>query len=98
MDKTGRNGLRVGDISSPDFNDRYDRLINKHKHLLAAHDFEYDLKDLESAWFESIKTLKSFQHIDSEHYLHQALKAEKKILAEGAQGTLLDIDFGSYPL
>ena len=58
MDKTGRNGLRVGDISAPDFNDRYDRLINKHKHILAVHDFEYDLTDLESAWFESIKTLK----------------------------------------
>ena len=97
MDKTGRNGLRVGDISAPDFKDRYDRLINKHKHLLAAHDFEYDLKDLESSWFESIETLKFFDHIDSEHYLHQAQKAGKKILAEGAQGTLLDIDFGSYP-
>ena len=97
MDKTGRNGLRVGDISAPDFKDRYVRLINKHKHLLAAHDFEYGLTDLESAWFESIELLKSFEHIDSEHYLHQAQKAGKKILAEGAQGTLLDIDFGSYP-
>ena len=97
MDKTGRNGLRVGDISAPDFKDRYDRLINKHKHLLAAHDFEYDLKDLESLWFESIETLKFFDHIDSEHYVHQAQKDGKKILAEGAQGTLLDIDFGSYP-
>ena len=97
MDKTGRNGLRVGDISAPDFKNRYERLINKHKILLAAHDFEYDLKDLEIAWFESIEKLKSFRHIDSEHYVHQAIKAEKKILAEGAQGTLLDIDFGSYP-
>ena len=97
MDKTGRNGLRVGDISAPDFKERYDRLVNKHKHLLAPHDFEYDLTDLESTWFESIEILKSFQHIDSEHYVHQSQKAGKKILAEGAQGTLLDIDFGSYP-
>ena len=97
MDKTGRNGLRVGDISSPDFKDRYDRLVNKHKQLLAAHDFEFNLIDLESSWFESIETLKLFQHIDSEHYIHQAQKSGKKILAEGAQGTLLDIDFGSYP-
>ena len=97
MDKTGRNGLRVGDISSADFKDRYERLTNKHKLLLAAHDFEYNLTDLELAWFESIEILKSFQHIDSEHYIHQAIKSKKKILAEGAQGTLLDIDFGSYP-
>ena len=97
MDKTGRNGLRVGDISATDFKDRYDRLVNKHKHLLVAHDFDYDLSDLETAWFESIEILKSFKHIDSEQYVHQAQKSGKKILAEGAQGTLLDIDFGSYP-
>ena len=97
MDKTGRNGLRVGDISAVDFKDRYNRLVNKHKHLLVGHDFEYDLSDLESAWFESIEILKSFKHIDSEQYVHKAQKSGKKILAEGAQGTLLDIDFGSYP-
>ena len=97
MDKTGRNGLRVGDISAIDFKDRYDRLVNKHKHLLVNHDFDYDLSDLETAWFESIEILKSFKHIDSEQYVHKAQKSGKKILAEGAQGTLLDIDFGSYP-
>lgn len=97
MDKTGRNGLRVGDITAPDFKERYDKLVNKHKQLLAAHDFEYDLAALEPAWFEGVEVLRSFTHIDSEHYLHQAQKSGKKILAEGAQGTLLDIDFGSYP-
>ena len=97
MDKTGRNGLRVGDISAIDFKDRYDRLVNKHKHLLVSHDFDYDLSNLETAWFESIEVLKSFKHIDSEQYVHKAQKSGKKILAEGAQGTLLDIDFGSYP-
>ncbi len=97
MDKTGRNGLRVGDISAPDFKDRYDRLVNKHKNLLAVHNFEYDLTDLETAWFKSIETLKLFQHIDSENFIHKSIKSGSKILAEGAQGTLLDIDFGSYP-
>jgi adenylosuccinate synthase len=97
MDKTGRNGLRIGDLSAADFQDRYDRLVTKHKHLLAAHDLDFDLTELESDWFKSIEVLKQFNHIDSEHYLHQAQKSGKKILAEGAQGTLLDIDFGSYP-
>lgn len=97
MDKTGRNGLRVGDITAPDFKERYDKLVNKHKQLLAAHNFEYDLSALEPAWFEGIEVLRSFTHIDSEHYLYEAQKSGKKILAEGAQGTLLDIDFGSYP-
>ena len=97
MDKTGRNGLRVGDLSAADFHDRYDRLVAKHKQLLATHDLDFDLTELESDWFKSIEVLKQFNHIDSEHYLHQAQKSGKKILAEGAQGTLLDIDFGSYP-
>lgn len=97
MDKTGRNGLRVGDITADDFKARYDKLVNKHKKMLAAYDFEYDLAELEVAWFEGIEVLRSFIHIDSEHYLYEAHKQGKKILAEGAQGTLLDIDFGSYP-
>ena len=97
MDKTGRNGLRVGDISSSNFNEKYKKLKNKHIELLKFYDFEYNLEELESKWFKSLNTLKSFSHIDSEHYIHKALKSGKKILAEGAQGTLLDIDFGSYP-
>ena len=97
MDKTGRNGLRVGDVSSINFEEKYNKLKNKHIELLKFYDFEYDLEELESKWFESLNTLKKFKHIDSEHYIHQALKNGKKLLAEGAQGTLLDIDFGSYP-
>ena len=97
MDKTGRNGLRVGDVSSINFEEKYNKLKNKHIELLKFYDFEYNLEELESKWFESLNTLKKFTHIDSEHYIHQALKNGKKLLAEGAQGTLLDIDFGSYP-
>ena len=97
MDKTGRNGLRVGDINSIDFNLKYNKLKNKHLQLLKFYDFEYNLEELETTWMNSLKILKKFKHIDSEHYIHQSLKEGKKILAEGAQGTLLDIDFGSYP-
>ena len=97
MDKTGRNGLRVGDVRSINFEEKYKKLKNKHIELLKFYDFEYNLEELESKWFESLNTLKKFKHIDSEHYIHQALKNGKKLLAEGAQGTLLDIDFGSYP-
>ena len=97
MDKTGRNGLRVGDISSVDFKARYEKLKQKHIQLLNFYDFKYELEKLEIAWFASLATLKSFDHIESEHYIHNALKENKKILAEGAQGALLDIDFGSYP-
>ena len=97
MDKTGRNGLRVGDISDSNFKEKYEKLKRKHIQILNFYDFEYELKELETTWFASLATLKSFDHIESEHYIHTALKENKKILAEGAQGTLLDIDFGSYP-
>ena len=97
MDKTGRNGLRVGDIKSKSFNEKYTKLKNKHIELLKFFDFEYKLDELENRWFESLETLKKFKHIESEHYLHKSIRDGKKILAEGAQGTLLDIDFGSYP-
>ena len=97
MDKTGRNGLRVGDISSPDFDKKYEKLKSKHIQILNFYDYKYDLDKLEAIWFESLLTLKKYKHIDSEHYIHNAIKEEKKILAEGAQGALLDIDFGSYP-
>ena len=97
MDKTGRNGLRVGDISAPDFKEKYEKLKRKHVQILNFYDFEYELEELETAWFESLNTLKKYKHIESEHYIHNAIKEGKKILAEGAQGTLLDVDFGSYP-
>ena len=97
MDKTGRNGLRVGDISLSDFKDRYNKLFEKHSRLLENDFHGFDIQQLEIEFFEGIELLKEFTHIDSEHFLHQAIKSGKKILAEGAQGTLLDIDFGSYP-
>ena len=97
MDKTGRNGLRVGDVNSSNFNEKYEKLKNKHIELLKFYDFEYNLEELELIWFKSLDTLKKFKHIDSEHFIHEALKNGEKLLAEGAQGTLLDIDFGSYP-
>lgn len=97
MDKTGRNGLRVGDIILPDFKEKYNNLLNKHLELLKQYDFEFNLEEFEAGWFEGIEILKSFKLIDSEHYLNSLLKDGKTVLAEGAQGTLLDIDFGSYP-
>ena len=97
MDKTGRNGLRVGDISSPDFMHKYTNLVGKHKQLLAFYDYAYHLEQLEFEWFESIEFLKKIPQIDSDYYLDEALSKGKTILAEGAQGSLLDIDFGTYP-
>ena len=97
MDKTGRNGLRVGDINSPHFKELYLNLVEKHKQLLKHYDFEYNLAELESPWFAGIEKLNTLQHIESEHYINRELALGKSILAEGAQGSLLDIDFGSYP-
>ena len=98
MDKTGRNGLRVGDIFSENFKEKYQILVDKHIGILSHYDgFEYDLNSLEAPWLESLETLKSLEAVDSEHFLNKALLEGKKILAEGAQGTMLDIDFGTYP-
>ena len=97
MDKTGRNGIRIGDISLPNFKDKYNALVEKHKQMLAHHNFEYDLTSIEPEWFAAIESLKKIQQIESEHYINDAYKNNKAILAEGAQGSLLDIDFGSYP-
>ena len=97
MDKTGRNGLRIGDILSENFTEKYNTLVEKHKKMLSHFQFEYSLDEMEAAWFEGIEVLKTLTFIDSENYLHKAIREDKKILAEGAQGSLLDIDFGSYP-
>jgi adenylosuccinate synthase len=98
MDKTGRNGLRVGDIFLPNFMDKYRALVEKHENMLKHYDgFEYNLAELEGPWMEGINVLRSLTAVDSEQYLNDAMKAGKKILAEGAQGTMLDIDFGTYP-
>ena len=98
MDKTGRNGLRVGDIFTPNFKDKYNALVEKHLGILKHHEgFTYDLAELEGPWMEGIETLRGLVAVDSEHYLNEALKSGKRVLAEGAQGTMLDIDFGTYP-
>lgn len=98
MDKTGRNGLRVGDIFMANFKEKYDALVEKHINILKHFEgFSYDLAEMEPAWFEGIEVLRNLTAVDSEHYLNEALKSGKRVLAEGAQGTLLDIDFGTYP-
>ncbi|MGE0568956.1 MAG: adenylosuccinate synthase [Bacteroidia bacterium] len=97
MDKTGRNGLRIGDIETNEFKEKYQALVDKHKQLLGFYQFEYNLEELEPTWFEAIEYLKNFQFIDTEHYVNEAIAKGKNVLAEGAQGSLLDIDFGSYP-
>lgn len=95
-DKVSRNGIRVGDILH-NFDQKYAVAKAKHQQILHSLNYEYDLTELEKAWFEGIEYLKQFELIDSEHVINNFLKEGKTILAEGAQGTMLDIDFGSYP-
>ncbi len=99
MDKTGRNGIRVGDLEMDNWKDKYRALANKHVAMIDfyAAEIEYDLDELEAEFFASLKVLKSLTFIDSEEFIYQAQKDGKTILAEGAQGSLLDIDFGTYP-
>ncbi|NND62320.1 MAG: adenylosuccinate synthase [Flavobacteriaceae bacterium] len=99
MDKTGRNGIRVGDTELSNWKEKYRALANKHEAMIDfyAAKIEYDLKELETEFFAAVEVLKELTFIDSEEYLHQAQKSGKSILAEGAQGSLLDIDFGTYP-
>ncbi|WP_430613341.1 adenylosuccinate synthase [Flavobacterium sp. JP2137] len=99
MDKTGRNGLRVGDIELADFKERYTALAEKHQSMITFHDVElqYNLQELEEEFFTAIEQLKKLTFIDSEEYINNAMKEGKSILAEGAQGSMLDIDFGTYP-
>lgn len=95
-DKVSRNGLRVGDILN-NFEEKYKLAVDRHIEILKHYDFDYNLPELEKAWFEGIECIKKFELIDSEHFINQAINSGKKVLAEGAQGTMLDIDFGSYP-
>ncbi len=99
MDKTGRNGIRVGDILASNWEEKYKRLSLKHLNMLKSYNIsiDYDLNGLESEFFSSIENLKKFKLVDSEQYLIDAQKEGSKILAEGAQGSLLDVDFGTYP-
>lgn len=102
MDKTGRNGLRVGDALEIDFQKKYEVLKAKHIHLLSGFSAHFilddeELKKMEETFFKGLEQIRMLTVVDSEHYIHQALQNGKKVLAEGAQGALLDIDFGSYP-
>lgn len=104
-DKTARRGLRVGDMMSPDFKNRYENLKARHLQEIKNLDFDLDtlvidgmsFAEYEKAWFDSIDFMKKFQVVESEYYINNALGDGKKILAEGAQGSMLDVDFGSYP-
>ena len=97
MDKTGRNGLRVGDILLPDFKERYEALKEKHFVMLRQYDFEYNIEAYEKEWFKGIESLKRFQFVDSEIVANRYMAEDVSILAEGAQGSMLDIEFGTYP-
>lgn len=98
MDKTGRNGLRVGDVVSPNFQEKYETLKQKHLMLLGQYpDVEFDLEGEEKKWMDSLALLRSLNLVDCEYFINQALAEGKSILAEGAQGSMLDIDFGTYP-
>lgn len=97
MDKTGRNGLRMGDINLPDFKDRYDRLVEKHKSILSHYGEIADFSEREQQFLDAVEFLRNIPLVDGEHLVNRMLSEGKSVLAEGAQGTLLDIDFGSYP-
>ena len=89
--------MRIGDIETNEFKEKYDTLVEKHKQILSFYNYEYNLQELEPVWFEAIEFLKQLQFSETEHYINSAIKDGKRVLAEGAQGSLLDVDFGSYP-
>jgi adenylosuccinate synthase len=99
MDKTGRNGFRIGDLEYDNWKEKYQSLSNKHLKMIDFYDVDlhFDLEELESEFFEAIDILRTLTFIDSEEYINNAISNGKSILAEGAQGSLLDIDFGTYP-
>ncbi len=96
-DKAGRNGLRAGEIKSGDFMDMYRERLRNHLAILKNYDFSFDLNDYESGWFEGVALMKRFRIINTEYLINDLMAKGKRVLAEGAQGTMLDIDFGSYP-
>jgi adenylosuccinate synthase len=96
-DKTSRNGLRVGEILKENFRQEYNDHLSSHLNILRSYDFKFDLKEYEKGWFEGIEMLKKFQIENTEYLVNELAGKGKKILAEGAQGTMLDVDFGSYP-
>jgi len=96
-DKTSRNGLRVGDILRKNFRQIYDDHVNDHMTILKSYNFKFDIKEYENEWFEGLELLKKFPIINTEYLINHLAHDGKRILAEGAQGTMLDVDFGSYP-
>ena len=97
QDKIGRVGLRVGDILESDFEDRYNKLVERHRKTVQFYGKELELGDQEQVFFEAVAYLKTLQLVDSEYMINDAIRSGKRILAEGAQGALLDVDFGTYP-
>ncbi len=97
MDKTGRNGLRIGDILTDNFAERFQTLKNKHKEMLKQYDFQYNAEEKEQEWMEAIEYMKGFKIVDGAYEVNSYINNGKAVLAEGAQGSLLDVDFGSYP-
>ncbi|MFT2010421.1 adenylosuccinate synthase [Pontibacter sp. 13R65] len=97
QDKIGRVGLRVGDIVAPDFKDRYNKLLERHRKMVEFYGQQLDLGDQEAIFFEAVDYLRTLKLVDSEYMINEAMKNGERILAEGAQGSLLDVDFGTYP-
>ncbi len=97
MDKTGRNGLRVGDLLRKDFRNEYDKLRSKHQQLLDNFDFQEDISQWESDFFEALEFLKGLNIVNGEYFINEQISQGKRILAEGAQGSMLDVDFGTFP-
>jgi len=96
-DKISRNGLRVGDILKPDLRKLYDERIQRHLMILKSYNFSFELEDYEKGWFEGIELIRQFRIADTEYLVNQLAADGRKVLAEGAQGTMLDVDFGTYP-
>ncbi|HBE41842.1 MAG TPA: adenylosuccinate synthase [Bacteroidales bacterium] len=96
-DKAGRNGLRAGDILMPGFRELYNERLKNHLLILKNYDFSFDQEEYEAGWFEGIEMMKKFRIINTEYFINNLISSGKRMLAEGAQGTMLDIDFGSYP-
>lgn len=97
MDKTGRNGLRVGDLLSVDFQKKYQQLRKKHQQILDNFSFDEDISEAENEFFEALEFLKALKIVNGEYFINDAITNGKKILAEGAQGSMLDVDFGTFP-
>jgi adenylosuccinate synthase len=97
QDKIGRVGLRIGDILADDFQDRYNKLVDRHRKTVEFYGQTLDLGEQEQAFFDAVDYLRTLKLVDSEYMINEALKSGKRVLAEGAQGSLLDVDFGTYP-